>query len=102
MVVKAKILGECTTVAKSTDNEKLWDIVPFDYLHSDKKNAGGIVICNYSDKTGLLISCPNCGVISMTGKHKITYIDGIVNVKPSLVMQCCKWHGHLTDNEFRK
>ena len=101
MELKANIVGICTTAAKSTDNEKLWDVIPMDLIHYDKGKKGDVVICIHSDKTTIYFLCPQCGSPAPAGKHKAVFEDGIVSVKPSLDMNCCSWHGHLTNNEFK-
>lgn len=49
----------------------------------------------------LFTCCPGCGKSSFSGKHDITENPaGVFSALPSLVFQCCKWHGHLVNNNF--
>lgn len=51
-------------------------------------------------RTKLYICCPKCGVSSFTGPHTIINNKGIYTVSPSIIMQCCGWHGYLKNNKF--
>lgn len=53
----------------------------------------------------LCIACPGCGVLSFcehgTGKRILTeHPDGSYSAHPSLIFNCCGWHGHLTMDVF--
>lgn len=53
------------------------------------------------DEQKLFTSCPGCGQCSFSGTHEIIENPaGVFTAKPSLVFQCCEWHGHLVNNNF--
>lgn len=101
MVVKAKILGISTTKNRSTDKSIKWDKMPYDFCDMDSGVKGGVVICRYADTMKVFIKCPQCGGVSFSSTHNVTFEDGFVNVTPSIDMNCCSWHGYLKNNEFK-
>lgn len=82
-------------VAPNIYNQEAHDL----YLEG-KMSKGDVVLVNFSNKSKLLICCPGCGVASFTGNHKIDNNNGVFTAHPSLVMNCCDWHGWLKNNEF--
>lgn len=50
----------------------------------------------------VLSSCPNCGELSFSSTHKIGKKDNEITLTPSLIFNCCGWHGYLTDGKFIK
>ena len=66
----------------------------------EKMSKCDVVLVKFKDRDKLLIACPSCGVASFTGNHKITNDHGVFTANPSLVMNCCGWHGWLKNNEF--
>lgn len=78
---------------KSRQNPELFDL---------EMTKGDVVVIDlkYKKKVRLFIACPRCGISSFTGTHKINVEDNVVSAHPSLVMQCCGWHGWLKKNKF--
>ena len=102
MEVKANIKGVCITQNKESDNTIKWDKIPYSYINMGKGVKGDVVICNYAGKIKIYMKCPNCGVAAFSGKHKVIYQNGMVNVTPSIQTVCCGWHGYLKDNLFKE
>lgn len=65
---------------------------------------GDIILVTLTEKNKdkLYICCPKCGSNSFTGNHNITHIDNIISATPSLLFQCCGWHGYLTNGIFKE
>lgn len=63
-------------------------------------NKGELYYIQLIDGVKLYICCPGCGICSFTGTHKVTGSNGIYTVSPSLVYDCCGWHGHLKEGVF--
>jgi hypothetical protein len=80
---------------------------------------GAIYLWNYgkNDKPGyIMMNCPGCGessaifVYAPGDKHpadqeawQITGIPANITLKPSInCVGCCRWHGYLTNGEYKR
>lgn len=89
---------------KLIDAERWFSIVK-NVLKTGGYKKGDVVIIYYDNKRKItaMISCPNCGELKPLRNHNVI-IDEYhknISVEPSLVNDCCGWHGFLTDNEFK-
>jgi len=98
--MKANILGISTTKNRSTDKAIKWDKMPYDFCGMTHGQKGDVVICQYADTMKVFIKCPQCGGVSFSSTHKVTFKNGLVYVTPSIQMRCCNWHGYLKNNTF--
>lgn len=90
-----KTITDPRVAAPNQINEEAHDL----YL-DDKMDKGSVVLVKFRDRDKLFIACPGCGVASFTGNHRIEDNNGVFTAHPSLVMNCCGWHGWLRNNQF--
>lgn len=74
----------------------LWEAREYELDNGMEK--GEVLVVQFSDKLKLYICCPGCGAASFTGSHQISINNEKYTANPSLVFQCCGWHGWLKDN----
>lgn len=97
MKTETKMEGKCISITNDISRDHVQDLYEIELGMS---KADFVVVKSGGQIKTLFISCPGCGDCSFTGRHRITENNGLYTVTPSIVFNCCKWHGYLTKNVF--
>lgn len=87
--------------------EQLHILKPFENDLEDQPKGSVIIVYRRPDlekPISCAIWCPDCGMPSFTITHAVITDKSqkIVTLTPSIILQCCGYHGWLKNNVFTK